>query len=654
MFLLSPAGDYLYKQNNFISCCPHLTIRLNVHKYARNKAQRQAMNKLERFLAGKTVSQVQDGEQHEDKKSANGSAAMDTSDSASSSKQPADPEAERIQSTLLTTIQSLVTQKSLPGALTPVLYEQALRVYPYVEPGKKATKAEAEAAPSTVAPAAEPSRWHYSTNAALILAGAAKKLGSSTSAREIADLLAKQSGLDCAVAGPGFLNVLHLPGLQQQPSARPRANSATKAPKRQPFEKPGAAAAASSSAPAAAASPAKAHTWEVRQVPAVFHQEAFSVYKKYQKAVHKDTDDKLTPEQYTNFLCKSPLVQKEENSPYGGFHHHYLLDGKIVAVGVVDILPSCLSSVYLYYDPDFEHLNLGTVTAVLEIEWIQTKLAPKHPELKFYYLGYYIHTCSKMAYKGKYTPAELLCPVRGTWHSLAAVKPALDSLVEQQKAPATASTAARCVILSDVAPEVTEEDGSAPIYRAKDFVIHVKPSEVGAAAGAAKKRKKKKKKAKKAGDVDAPAAPAASTAADSGDEDEDGSAMTDVPPSAAASSCSSSSASAAPTSVASSAAASAASAATPAAASICSSSPWPTIDATHPYVFNAASKVAADAHRAALAQAVLPNVLVNLRSKTAPLKDYDAHIQKQIQKPILEYCSLVGPEVARCMVNRWR
>lgn len=58
----------------------------------------------------------------------------------------------------------------------------------------------------------------------------------------------------------------------------------------------------------------------------------------------------------------------------GGFHHQYRIDGKLVAVGVVDILPKCLSSVYLFYDPDYEFLSLGTITALKEIEWVQDKM----------------------------------------------------------------------------------------------------------------------------------------------------------------------------------------------------------------------------------------------------------------------------------------
>ena len=45
---------------------------------------------------------------------------------------------------------------------------------------------------------------------------------------------------------------------------------------------------------------------------------------------------------------------------YGSYHQLYRLDRRLVAVGVVDILPSGLSSVYLFYDPDEKLLSLGT------------------------------------------------------------------------------------------------------------------------------------------------------------------------------------------------------------------------------------------------------------------------------------------------------
>ncbi|VDO67939.1 unnamed protein product [Schistosoma mattheei] len=50
---------------------------------------------------------------------------------------------------------------------------------------------------------------------------------------------------------------------------------------------------------------------------------------------------------------------------FGSYHQQYWLDGeKLIAVGVIDLLPRCLSSVYVFYDPNYSFLHLGTYTAL--------------------------------------------------------------------------------------------------------------------------------------------------------------------------------------------------------------------------------------------------------------------------------------------------
>jgi len=114
----------------------------------------------------------------------------------------------------------------------------------------------------------------------------------------------------------------------------------------------------------------------------------------------------------------SPFHFKDEDVkvPYGSHHQHYLINDKyLIAVGVVDVLPHCLSSVYSFYDPTLsEVLNLGKLTALYEIEWVHNA-SRFRPELKYYYLGYYIHSCQKMRYKAEFKPSELLCPSREVW-----------------------------------------------------------------------------------------------------------------------------------------------------------------------------------------------------------------------------------------------
>jgi len=150
--------------------------------------------------------------------------------------------------------------------------------------------------------------------------------------------------------------------------------------------------------------------------------ESLLVYQKYQMAVHGDSEDKCTAKQFRRFLCTSPL---QAEGAQGSFHLQYLLDGKIVAVGVIDILPHCVSSVYLYYDPAFHFLSLGTLTSLMEISLVR-ELARTSPAITNYYLGFYIHNCIKMRYKGKYFPSFLCCPETYTWHPLASCVPLLD------------------------------------------------------------------------------------------------------------------------------------------------------------------------------------------------------------------------------------
>jgi len=152
-------------------------------------------------------------------------------------------------------------------------------------------------------------------------------------------------------------------------------------------------------------------------------KESLSVYQKYQMSVHGDTEDKCTDKQFRRFLCSSPL---QNNGELGSFHMQYLIDDRIVAVGVLDVLPRCVSSVYLYYDPAFDFLSLGTLTSLLEISFVKELATTTNPSITFYYLGFYIHSCPKMKYKGKYYPSYLSCPETYTWHPLETCIPLLD------------------------------------------------------------------------------------------------------------------------------------------------------------------------------------------------------------------------------------
>lgn len=129
---------------------------------------------------------------------------------------------------------------------------------------------------------------------------------------------------------------------------------------------------------------------------------------------------------YYEFLVENPFVPVDSlrtassfsasptrNSlPPGAYHQHYKIGDLLVAVGVVDVLPRGLSSVYLFYEPTFARdvIPLGKYAILKEIQFARDTL-----QVPYYYLGYYIESCPKMRYKAEYRPSELLCPATLRW-----------------------------------------------------------------------------------------------------------------------------------------------------------------------------------------------------------------------------------------------
>lgn len=176
----------------------------------------------------------------------------------------------------------------------------------------------------------------------------------------------------------------------------------------------------------------KRRRFEVRLKRSSFDPEEYSLYRRYQIRVHNDSPDEVSESSYRRFLVDTPLIfippSMDLTVPpcgFGSFHQQYLIDGRLVAVGVIDILPKCLSSKYLFWDPDLAFLSLGKYSAIQEIRWV-TQNQVHCPSLQYYYLGYYIHSCSKMRYKAAYRPSELLCPLRYQWVPYDVAKPLLD------------------------------------------------------------------------------------------------------------------------------------------------------------------------------------------------------------------------------------
>lgn len=85
-----------------------------------------------------------------------------------------------------------------------------------------------------------------------------------------------------------------------------------------------------------------------------------------------------------------------------GYELLYYIDDKLVGVDLVDLLPNGISSIYFYYDPDYEKYSLGTYSMLHQIQ-----IAQDHG-LDWIYMGYYVEGCQSLEYKSRYKPYEVL------------------------------------------------------------------------------------------------------------------------------------------------------------------------------------------------------------------------------------------------------
>ncbi len=80
----------------------------------------------------------------------------------------------------------------------------------------------------------------------------------------------------------------------------------------------------------------------------------------------------------------------------------YVVDDKVVGVDLIDILDDGISSIYFFYDPDYEKLSLGIFSLMMQIS------LAKQMGLPWIYLGYWVDGCASFAYKKRFNPHEML------------------------------------------------------------------------------------------------------------------------------------------------------------------------------------------------------------------------------------------------------
>jgi leucyl-tRNA---protein transferase len=132
--------------------------------------------------------------------------------------------------------------------------------------------------------------------------------------------------------------------------------------------------------------------------------EKYDLYRRYVTQWHGKSAEDETRDGFEQFLYDSPVDTVEFVHRDG--------QGKLLAVGLCDVSPGSLSTVYFYFDPSESRRGLGTFGAVYEIE------AARRLGIPYYYLGYWINGCGAMEYKASFRPSELLHP-DGVWRASA-------------------------------------------------------------------------------------------------------------------------------------------------------------------------------------------------------------------------------------------
>lgn len=132
------------------------------------------------------------------------------------------------------------------------------------------------------------------------------------------------------------------------------------------------------------------------QAPSVSKEHLF-LYEKYHMHMEQKkswTYNPIEPSEYYRSYV-------EDKSSYAK-ELLYFREDRLVAVALTDILDEALSSIYCYYDHDYQDLSLGKFSILAQI-----KIA-KEMNIPYIYLGYWIKDHYSMGYKEAYQPFEVL------------------------------------------------------------------------------------------------------------------------------------------------------------------------------------------------------------------------------------------------------
>lgn len=157
------------------------------------------------------------------------------------------------------------------------------------------------------------------------------------------------------------------------------------------------------------------HQFEVALETNSFSDEKYNLYRAYQSEVHKETP--LCSKEFNKCFCDSPFTIRPQEIGrakhlLGSYHQCYRLDRKLIAIGVLDILPQGVSRNYFMYDPEYKMWGLGKLGALREIG------LAKECQLQYYYMGDYTPQCEKLQYKLDFKPQYVLNMESFSWEQV--------------------------------------------------------------------------------------------------------------------------------------------------------------------------------------------------------------------------------------------
>jgi arginine-tRNA-protein transferase len=132
--------------------------------------------------------------------------------------------------------------------------------------------------------------------------------------------------------------------------------------------------------------------------PRGMDDERRELWRRYQQTVHDDPAER-GPE---DFLLADGGIP-------GGELHARDAAGRLLGVAICDLAGDAWSSVYCFWEPAERRRGLGTFLALAEIA------TAARQGLRWWYPGFWVRDCAKMAYKARFGPFQVL--VDGRWHT---------------------------------------------------------------------------------------------------------------------------------------------------------------------------------------------------------------------------------------------